>query len=179
LVVNSLLHSQVQAYTSVPSARLMLAFTIITGIASILGLGFSIAAWLEAREAASAAKEARKAVRKSNAAEVLKDLNRNASELLAFIQADQYQAAGVRARDLFTQIRTAKSRWERFLAAEAAENLDDAQSKVKKISNALASHEVGPSAGAKQKLMQYAHAVVGILSEESGKIVGRIEAEEE
>jgi len=157
----------------------MLAFTIIAGIASILGLGFSIAAWREARRAVSAAQQARKAVRKSSAAEMLKDLNRDATELLAFIQSGQYQAAGVRARDLFSQIRSAKGRWERFLAEEGAGNLDDAQARVKKISKFLVSSEVNVSGDAQKKLMEYAHFVVGILADQSSKIVAVIEAEEE
>ena len=157
----------------------MLAFTIITGIASILGLGFSIAAWHEAQRAASAAQEARKAVRKSNAADVLKDLNRDAAELLAFIQSSQYQAAGVRARDLFSQIRSAKGRWERFLAQEGPGNLDEAQARVKKISNFLVSPDVNVSEDAKKKLMEYGHVVVGILADQSSKIVAMIEVEEE
>jgi hypothetical protein len=157
----------------------MLAFTIITGIASILGLGFSIAAWLEAREAASEAKQARKAVRRSSAAEMLTELNHNASELLAFIQSDQFQAASVRARDLFGQIRSARRRWERFFTAEAGANLDNAQSKVKEISNSLMRKGLVVPPRAKWRLMEYGHLVIGILSDESSKIVATIEAEEE
>ncbi|MGB8917922.1 MAG: hypothetical protein WCC89_13775 [Candidatus Sulfotelmatobacter sp.] len=177
--VSTLLESRVQAYTSDFPRRIMLVFSIITGIASLLGLGFSIAAWLEARKAVVAAHEARRAIRKSNAAEVLKDLNRDASELLAFIQAGQYQAAGVRARDLFTQIRTARGRWERFLAQNGVSNLDDAQARVKKISSSLMSPEGNIPEEARKKLMEYGHFVVGILSDESSRIVAMIEAGEE
>jgi hypothetical protein len=157
----------------------MFLFNIIAGIASLLGLGFSIAAWRGALRAESAAQQARKAVRKSNAAEVLRDLNRDASELLGFIQSGQYQAAGVRARDLFTQIRAARSRWERFLAAEAASNLRGAQVKIEKISNSLRSASPDVPEVAQKKLMEYGHGVVAILSEESSKIIAVIEAEEE
>jgi len=157
----------------------MFAFTIFAGIASILGLGFSFAAWREARKAVSAAQEARKAVRKGNAAEALKDLNRDASQLLAFIQTGQYQAASVRAGDLFAQIRAVKGRWERFLSPEAGDNLDEAQARVKKISNSLSSPEANVPEEARKKLMEYGHFVVGILSDESSKIIAVIEAEEE
>jgi hypothetical protein len=154
----------------------MLAFTIITGIASILGLGFSVAAWLEARKAVSAAQEARKAVRRASASEVFKDLNRDASELLAFVQECNYGAAGVRARDLFAHIRAAKGRWERFLTQDSRDNLDEAHAKVKEISKSLASPKAYM---ASRRLMEYAHFVVGILSDESSKMIARIEAEEE
>ncbi len=109
----------------------------------------------------------------------MKDLNHSASELLAFIQADSYQAAGVRARDLFSQIRSARGRWERFLAPEALNNLDEAQARVKKISKSLMSADATVSEDAKRKLMDYGHFVIGILSDESSKIVAVIEAGEE
>jgi hypothetical protein len=157
----------------------MFLFDIIAGIASILGLGFSIAAWRGALRAEAAAQQARKAVRKSNAAEALKDLNRDASELLGFIQSGQYQAAGVRARDLFMEIRAARSRWGRFLAEEAAANLKGAQVKIEKISNSLRSPTPNVPETAQKKLMDYGHGVVAILSEESSKIVAVVEAEEE
>jgi hypothetical protein len=157
----------------------MFLFNIVAGIASLLGLGFSIAAWRGALRAESAAQQARKAVRKGNAAGVLKDLNRDASELLGLIQSGQYQAAGVRARDLFAQIRAARSRWERFLAEEAASNLKGAQVKIEKISNSLRSVTPDVPEAAQKKLMEYSHRVVAILSEESSKIVAVIEAGEE
>jgi hypothetical protein len=157
----------------------MIFFTVISGIASLLGLVFSVAAWRGALRAVSAAQEARRAVRKGNAAEVLKDLNRDASELLTFIQTGQYQAAGLRARDLFVQIRSARGRGERFLTQEGLNNLDDAQARVKKISNSLVPSEADVSEAAKKKLTEYSHFVVGILSDESSKIVAIIEAEEE
>jgi hypothetical protein len=157
----------------------MIVFTIVTGIASMLGLAFSIAAWRGALKAVSAAQDARRAVRKSNAAEVLKDLNREASELLEFVRSNQYQAAGVRARDLFAQIRAAKGRWGRFLAQGGVGNLDEAQKRAKKISDSLLSVELNVTEQVKKKLMEYGHFIVGVLSDESGKIVAMIEAEEE
>lgn len=164
----------------------MVFFAILSGIASIVGLGFSIAAWYEARNAkreaqnaVSAAQEARKAVRKGGVAEVLKELNHNASELVSFVQNDQFQAASVRARDLFSQIGAARQRWERFLSEGGSANLNEAQAKVKKISNALMRHEGGVPPEAKGKLLDYSHVVVAILIDESSRIVAAIEMEEE
>jgi|HubBroStandDraft_3_1064219.scaffolds.fasta_scaffold2601568_1 hypothetical protein len=71
-------------------------------------------AWRKARQAEISARnvatEARRAVRSTNAAEALKDLNQSASELLDFIQNDRAQAAAIRARDLFSQIGAGRMR---------------------------------------------------------------------
>jgi hypothetical protein len=67
---------------------------------SVAGLWYSVKAWRGAIAAEKAAKEAREAVRRSNAADELLLLAGVAKELLACVQNEQSQAAAVRGRDL-------------------------------------------------------------------------------
>jgi hypothetical protein len=85
----------------------------------------------------------------------------------------------VRARDLFSQMRAARHRWERFISAGGIANLDAAQLKMKKISLALMPGNLVVSPDDKRKLAHYSQVVIAALSDESGKIVAGIEAEEE
>jgi hypothetical protein len=65
------------------------------------------------------------------------------------------------------------------MSQESIAKLDDAQSKVKKISNSLMPAGLIVPAEAKKKLTDYSHLVIGILSDESSRIIAKIEAEEE
>jgi hypothetical protein len=134
-----------------------LAFYIVTGLASIAGAILSWKAWRTAISARTAAREAKRAVRSSNAAEELRELNRLASELLDFIQNDRLQPAAVRARDLFSQVSTARMRWQRFLDDDDA--LEGAQDKARKISLGIVGIDGQTGPEVKQKLLTYCHAI--------------------
>jgi hypothetical protein len=157
------------------------AFYVATGLASIAGAVLSWISWRKARQAEISARnvatEARRAVRSTNAAEALKDLNQSASELLDFIQNDRAQAAAVRARDLFSQIGAGRMRWRRFLDNDEA--LGTAQEKVRKVSLGLTADNGQAEPEVKQKLLTYCHSIIKALSDESSKIIANIEQAEE
>jgi hypothetical protein len=154
-----------------------LAFYVLTGIASIAGAILSWRAWKAAILARDAAREARRAVRSTNAAEALRELNQSASELLDFIQNDRLQAAAIRARDLFSQVGSSRMRWRRFLSDD--ETLGTAQEKVRKVSLGLTAVDGQVEFEVKQKLLTYCHAIIKVLSDESSKIIANIEQTEE
>jgi hypothetical protein len=154
-----------------------LVFYITTGAASIVGAVLSWQAWVAAISARDAARDAKRAVRIGNASEVLKELNQSALELLDFIQNDRWQVASLRARDLFSQVGAAQVRWRRFLDDDKA--LEGTQSRVRKISLGLTVPPEQEDPEVKQKLLAYCHAVIKALSDESSRIISRIEQAEE
>lgn len=155
------------------------AFTFVTGIASIAGAVLSWLAWQSAKTAVAAAQAARRAARREHAAESLRNLNHSASELLGFVQNDQLQAATVRARDLFSEIRMVRDRWDRFLSGEGRERLEQAQLRAKRIATSIALAHAPVDPPVKQKTLEYCHFVVDALSRETSTITARIETEEE
>ncbi|SRR5579862_8177958 len=154
---------------------IMLVFNIVAGVASIAGAFLSWQAWRASISARDAAREAKRAVRIANASEALRELNQSALELLDFIQNDRWQAASVRARDLFTQIGAAQMRWQRFLDDNA---LETAQGKVRQISIGLTDANELESE-VKQKMVTYCHAIVKVLTGKSNRILAGIEQLEE
>lgn len=151
----------------------------VADIASIIGLAASGLASFFASSAAKAAREAKREVRIGGAAERLRELNQAASELLDYIQAQRFEAAAVRARDLYSGIGSARQRWIRFLDSDAAAALDDAQARVGKISKALAMADAPPAGAAREKLVNYCLAAIQLLSKESNRILARVEQESE
>jgi len=79
-------------------------FNIIAGTASLLGLWFSIWAWVRAKSAAKAAEEARKAVTIRTVADELQSACERLDQLLDFIQHDRIPEAALRAQELATAL---------------------------------------------------------------------------
>jgi len=140
-----------------------------------LGLFFSLFAWLRAKAAAQAAREAREAVRRGNAGEDLRDLTEKAKELLGSAQNEQFEAALVRSRDLLAGIGEARQRWEAFLGGESSQQIQKAASEIGRISRALSLGRQAIPPEAREKLLKSCHEAVRLLAEESGKMLKRLE----
>ena len=113
------------------------AFSLVAGLATILGLIFSFVAWRRAAGAEVAAGQAREAVRRSNAGEELRELSERAKELLRSAQNDHFEAALLRSTDLLAGIVQASHRWQSLLGDDGSKNMNVAGRKAKKISTAL------------------------------------------
>ena len=148
---------------------------VFAGFASIVGLVFSYLAWRKAAGAEQAAREARSAVRQSNAGEELAMLGEIAKELLACAQNDQIEVALVRSRDLLSGITRARHRWEAFLLEDSSVQIDRAAKSVGRISRALSVGRDSISPTIKQKLVKSCHEVAELLAEEVGKTLRRAE----
>jgi hypothetical protein len=131
--------------------------------ASILGLIFSILAWLRAKDAKKAAEEARKAVRQGNAAEDLQRLATKARELLHFVENDQFNAARIR--------------WKVFLPEENRAQLAEAGKKAGLVTRALAIVEEEIEPENRTKLVNACREVVSRLAAESGNIQSEVDRE--
>jgi hypothetical protein len=154
-------------------------FNLITGIASIVGLGISIWTLIVATGAQKAAKEAREAVRKGNAAEEFRNLSGIANEFLSQIEADQVPAALVRARDLMSAMSLASRRWRRFLTVEGRSNFDEAYGQISVLSRSLLTNGPASTPQQKDKMLKICHGVVRAMSNETGTLFSDVEESEE
>jgi hypothetical protein len=152
----------------------------IAGIAGLFvstaGLWFSVKAWRRAAAAEQAAKDAREAVRRGNAAEEFGLLASLASELLACVQSEQVEAAALRGRDLVSGINQARMRWRTyFLEPEVEQRLGEIGKDVEKISNTLVRKgEITPAE--RDRLLKFCHKAPRILGEEAGRMASHVES---
>jgi hypothetical protein len=152
----------------------------IAGIAGLFvstaGLWFSVKAWRRAAAAEKAAKDAREAVRRGNAAEDLGLLAILARELLACVQNEQVEAAALRGRDLVSGINQARMRWRTYFPAPEVEHrLEEIGKDVERISNTLIRRgEVTPTE--RDRLLKFCHKTLRILSGEAGRMASHVES---
>ncbi|MGA2481947.1 MAG: hypothetical protein ABSF92_02365 [Candidatus Acidiferrales bacterium] len=154
-------------------------FNLVAGIASVVGVAISIWTLIVATGAQRAAREAREAVRKGNAAEEFQDLSRIADEFLSHIEADQVPAALVRARDLMSAISLASRRWGRFLSVEGRNNFEEAYAQVSIISRSLSANGAPSTPQQKDKMLKICHGVIRAMSNETGTLFSELEESEE
>ena len=154
-------------------------FNLVAGIASVVGVAISIWTLIVATGAQRAAREAREAVRKGNAAEEFQDLSRIADEFLSHIEADQVPAALVRARDLMSAISLASRRWGRFLSVEGRNNFEEAYAQVSIISRSLSANGAPSTPQQKDKMLKICHGIIRAISNETGTLFSELEESEE
>jgi hypothetical protein len=154
-------------------------FNLITGLASIIGLGVSIWTLVVATGARKAASEARTAVFQGNAAEEFKNLSRIADEFLSHVESDQVAEAVVRARDLMSATSLASKRWSRFLTMEERTSLEEAYGQISVISRTLSTTDGELTPQKKAKLLKFCHPVVQAFSSAAGALFSKIEGPEE
>ncbi len=82
----------------------MNVFTLVAGVASILGLGFSIAAFFAAKAASTAADNARKAILTRTVAEEIEIACKGADQLLDFVENDRDAEARLLAHQLVSAL---------------------------------------------------------------------------
>jgi hypothetical protein len=153
----------------------------IAGIAGLFvstaGLWFSVKAWRRATAAEQAAKDAREAVRRGSAAEDLGLLASLARELLACVQDEQVQAAVLRGRDLVSGINEARVRWRAFFPSPEVDiSLEEIGRDVEKISKALTIRKGEITPAERDRLLNFCHKALRILSGEAGRMASHIES---
>lgn len=153
----------------------------ITGdLASIAGLIVSAFALVFAKAAKEAAREARSEIRRANAAEVLQRIGNTANLFQACLENNQQSELLIRARDLGTEISSFKLRYERFLDSGSKARLDVARGEIGIISREVLVKGMPASSPEKARMLNTCDKyIVKILNEESAKIRGAIEREQE
>jgi hypothetical protein len=154
--------------------------SIFGDLASIAGLIVSAFALVFAKAAKQAAREARIEVRRANAVEVLGRLGDTANLLQISLENNQQGELIVRARDLISEVSRFKFRYERFLDTDSRTRLDLAREQTSVISRSVSSRGMPTGATEKSRMLKICHQdIVAILNEESAKIKGAIEREQE
>jgi hypothetical protein len=148
----------------------------IAGIAGLFvstaGLWFSFKAWRRAMAAEQAAKDAREAVRRGNAAEELEALAALAKELLACVQGEQIEAAVLRGRDLVAGINQARVRWN--IPVESG--LEEIERDVESISTALTIRKGQMMPIERENLLNFCHKALRMLSREAGRMASLVDS---
>jgi hypothetical protein len=153
----------------------------IAGIAGLFvstaGLWFSVKAWRRAAAAEQAAKDAREAVRRGNAAEDLALLASLANELLACVQNEQIEAAALRGRDLVSGMNQTRKRWSTYFPSpEVDSRLEEIGRYVEKISKTLTIRKGQIAPTERDRLLDSCHKALRILSGEAGRMASHMES---
>lgn len=155
--------------------RWMMVFDVAAGVASIAGLVVTVFAWLRARGAENAARQAADAVRQANAAEDFERLHARAKDLAASVQRGQIDVACMCARDLVSGVGQAKERW--IVRAESRKRLDRAAKKLAAVSVALSGRGTTLTPEELGQLVRFVNDVQAALSEETGKVLRALATE--
>ena len=161
----------------------MIWFNIIAGIASIVGLGFSLAALLAARRAAQradrasdAAKEARDAVTVRSLADEFQIACANADQLLDFLTHNRLLEARLRAHELTSALSEIPFRRSPYLTEERKNELLNVRENARIMSRLLAYGQQPPlSVEQKQQLVRQCQKISIALRENLGTIKGEID----
>jgi hypothetical protein len=146
----------------------------VAGLAvGIVGLIYSVLAFLEAGKARKSAEDARRAVRALVAADKLQHLGSKAKELYGNVNHENWAVAAFLAADLRFEINGAITRWD-FLDPATKEHFKEASQLAMRVSEFMRSRQqLEPND--KTKLLKKCDSILAILSGESGKIQGDIE----
>jgi hypothetical protein len=140
---------------------------------AVIGLVFSILAFLAAKGARRSAEEARRDVRNLVAADRFHHLNSSASELFSHVEHENFAVASFLARDLRFEINAAITRWE-FLDADTKERFREVSRLTQQVGEFMRSKDQ-LDAKDKTRVLKKCDAILAILSGESGKMQSGLE----
>jgi hypothetical protein len=144
-------------------------------LASVAGLVFSILAFVFAKRASTAAREARDAAMRQSLDEDMSSAARIAGEIVTHLGNDRAEIALFRISDLMDQTRYLVGRWETRLSKKSRDNLSRAHEQLRSMHQAL--NIVGElTQEDKARLAQASQEVSGIFSTEHGVAARAAEA---
>ncbi len=146
----------------------MLVFDIIAGVASILGLLTSAAAFFQARSAATAANQAKNAILKRTLIEELEIACHSTNQLLDLIRHDHIIEAGIRADDLSLTLSELPFRRKPYLTDGTKNELLNAREQLTILAETLRKGQ--PSAPQKARNLKTVLGTAMKLREELGKL---------
>lgn len=150
-------------------------FTIIAGIASLLGLVFSFLAWVRAGRASQAAQEARDAISVRNLAYEFQLACERMDQLLNFIVQGQLAEARLRAHELATALGEIPFRRTPHLDEARQNELLNAGAQVQDIDNVLAKRQEPLSPEQRERLIDACQHSILTLRKNLGIIKGEID----
>ena len=155
----------------------MLAFEIIAGVASIIGLGFSMAAFWQAKSASAAAREARDSILIRTLADEFALVCERIEQLSDLIEHDRFPEATMRAHEVATALSELPFRRGTFLTTEWQNQMLNARTQVEVAAREISRARARPmTQDRKQKLIQAYRQNAANLRERLGTIKAKVEA---
>jgi len=149
----------------------MSVFSLIAGVASIAGLYFSIRAFLAAKAASEAAREAQRGILTRTVAEELELACNNAVQLLDLIENDRLAEAALRARDLTSALSEIPHRRSPYLDGKQSNEVLSQRAQFQIIQEVLSGHKSQPIApNQRQSLLKVCRRSSNTLREILGKV---------
>ena len=138
-------------------------------LASAAGLVFSIQAFVFAKRASTAAREARDAAMRQSLGEDMHGASRSAQEIVTFLRDGKGEMALLRIGDLMNQASYLIARWETRLSEKSRNNLSDGVEELRSMHRVLTKSVRGSLAERqKARLATTAQRVSSIFNEERG-----------
>jgi hypothetical protein len=120
-------------------------FNFLGSLASLVGLVFSILAFVFSKRASKAAREARDAVMRQSLSESMDRAARMAGEIGMYLRTERSEMALLRISDLMNQAGYLNGRWEDRLPKKSNDNLFRAQGQLRSMHQLLsAERDLGP-----------------------------------
>ena len=151
----------------------MLIFSIVAGVASIIGLVFSFLAFIQARRASKAAREARESILRRNFADELELSCTKMDQLLDLIHHDRLPEAAMKAGELTTALSELPFRRESYLNDDVKNQILNAREQVKVVEESV--RIVRPLLTQKLRTLKAVRQTAMKLREILGKIKGMID----
>jgi len=138
-------------------------------LASLAGLVFSILAFVFAKSASTAAREARDGAMRQSLGEDMHGASRTAQEIVTYLRDDKSEMALLRIGDLMNQASYLIARWETRLSEKSRNNLLEGAAELRSMHGVLTKGVRG-ALGETQKarVAMAAQRVCSILNEERG-----------
>ena len=112
-------------------------FNFLGSLASLMGLVFSILAFVFSKRASKAAREARDAVMRQSLSESMDRAARMAGEIGMYLRTERSEMALLRISDLMNQVGYLNGRWEDRLPKKSKDNLFRAQGQLRSMHQLL------------------------------------------
>jgi hypothetical protein len=144
-------------------------FNFLGNLASLFGLVFSILAFVFAKRAAAAAREARDGAMRQSLGEDMHGASRSAQEIVTYLRDDKREMALLRVGDLLNQASYLIARWETRLSEKSRNNLRESAAELRSMHGVLAKGVRSDVAETqKARLAKAAQRVSSIFNEERG-----------
>jgi hypothetical protein len=155
-------------------------FNFLGSLASLIGLGFSILAFLFAKRASTAAREARDAALRQSLGEDMHGASASAQEIATYLRDDKSEMALLRIGDLMNQSSYLLARWETRLSERSRNNLQEGAAELRSMHGVLVKGISGDMPEKqKARLARAAQRVSSIFNEERGAAANAAEPKSE
>ena len=151
-------------------------FSLIAGLASILGLLFSVAALIQASRASSAAREARDRIVVRTLAEEVEVVCNRIDHLLDLIEHDRFDEAASRAHEIASILSEIPFRRDPYLTEDRKNQLLNAREQLRTAGGVMSGNRRQPlSPTQRERVIRVCRSTTMTLREILGTIKGQLD----